>query len=139
MGPEMFRGSGDIAAFCSNGIGVMKTDEATTTVYVKPLFNRDLSESPEPFVVQGRPWIDETGDFKLLEERAAKRVGEYRSKGGTPPDPQKTEKLEFLRTNFPSNATGKEMAKAVNDKFGSNHAERTVKGWRQEAERQGMF
>ncbi len=73
--PGMFRGSGDIAAFCSNGIGVMKTDEATTTVYVKPLFNRDLSESPEPFVVQGRPWIDETGDFKLLEERAAKKSG----------------------------------------------------------------
>jgi hypothetical protein len=139
MGPDMFRGSGDITAFCSNGMGVMQIDEQTNTIYVKSLFNRDLPETPPPFVVQGRPFIDESGDFKLVEERATKRVGEYRGKGGTPPDSRKQEKLKFLKEKFSLDATGSEMAKALNEKFGSTHAERTVKGWRKEAEQEEMF
>ena len=69
MGPEMFRGSGDISAFMTNGYGVMQIDSAINRIYVKHLFNRDLPEEPQPFIIEGRPYIDETGNFKLVDEK----------------------------------------------------------------------
>jgi hypothetical protein len=134
MGPDMFRGSGDIAAFASNGFGVMQVDSNFNRIYVKNVFNRDLTEDPSPFILEGRPHIDETGDFKLVDEAPGPlRDHKNKNRGGAQPDAQKNEKLQFL-LDFPPDATGKEMAEALNKKFGSNHADRTVKDWRKEAE-----
>jgi len=141
MSQGMIRGSGDIAAFATNAYGVAQTDAKTNTVYVGHLFNRDLPEDPMPFVVVGRPWIDETGDFKLVDA-AAGPLSEHKKGGGktgAPADPEKEKKLEFLRLNFPENATGKEMAEALNKQFNSNHASRTAKDWRREAETKNAF
>jgi AAA domain-containing protein len=66
-------------------------------------------------------------------ESFASKAGK-KKKGGAQPDPKKFEKLDWLKKNFKPDATGVEMAEALNKEFNSDHAPRTVKGWRQEAE-----
>ena len=70
MGPDMFRGSSDIAAFLSNGYGLMQVEKASNRVFVKCLFSRDLPEEVPNFVIDGRPWLDEEGDFRLVDADA---------------------------------------------------------------------
>jgi hypothetical protein len=70
MGPDMFRGSGDITAFLSNGYGLMQIDKLTNKLFVKSLFSRDLPEDVPNFVIEGRPWIDQEGDFRLVDSDA---------------------------------------------------------------------
>jgi hypothetical protein len=70
MGPAMFRGSGDITAFLSNGYGLMQVDRLTNKIFVKCLFSRDLPEDVPNFVIEGRPWIDEESDFRLVDGNA---------------------------------------------------------------------
>jgi hypothetical protein len=70
MGPEMFRGSTDITAFLSNGYGLMQIDKPTNTVFVKSLFSRDLPEDLPSFILQGKPWIDKEGDFRITDANA---------------------------------------------------------------------
>jgi hypothetical protein len=68
MDPSMFRGSGDVTAFLTNGWGLKQTDSTSNRIFVKGLFGRDLNVDDEQFVVEGRPWINDTGDFKLIED-----------------------------------------------------------------------
>jgi hypothetical protein len=68
MDMSMFRGSGDISAFLSNGYGLMKLDEATLRVYAKMVFTRDIEEEPEPWLYEGKPHIGESGDLKFVGE-----------------------------------------------------------------------
>jgi hypothetical protein len=60
------RGSGDIGAMLSTAWGFRQTDAATNTIHVANIKPRDF-EPCAPFTLQGRPWIDDTGNFKLLD------------------------------------------------------------------------
>jgi hypothetical protein len=75
MGPDMFRGSGDITAFLSNGYGLMQTDVVKNEIFVKCLFSRDLPEDTPSFILQGREEngvsiIDKEHDFRLVSADA---------------------------------------------------------------------
>ena len=83
MGPDMFRGSGDITAFLSNGYGLMQTNAAKNEIFVKCLFSRDLPEDPPSLILQGREEngdsiIDKEHDFRLLNADAGS-LSEHRA------------------------------------------------------------
>ena len=82
MGPDMFRGSGDITAFLSNGYGLMQTDAVKNEIFVKCLFSRDLPEETPSFILQGREEngvsiIDRDHDFRLVTSNAGS-LSEYK-------------------------------------------------------------
>jgi hypothetical protein len=96
IGPDMFRGSGDVTAFMSNGYGVMQLDEPSNRIYVKGLFGRDLPELAEAFIIEGRPHIDATGDFKLVDESAGP-MRDHKNSGGSKLSKLSAEQIALLR------------------------------------------
>lgn len=90
------RGSGDIGAMLSTAWGIRQVDAAANRIYVQNLKARDFQPC-EPFVIEGRPHLDQTGHFKMTE--APGTAGELREyiehrKGGAPPLSDKGEKLQ---------------------------------------------
>jgi hypothetical protein len=58
------RGSGDVGAMLSTAWAVRMTEPLTTELYIKNVKPRDF-EPCQPFSLTGRPYLDETGDFKM--------------------------------------------------------------------------
>jgi len=63
---SMLRGSGDIIAMMSNAYGLLQTDKATNRICVKTLDARDDEQHLETFEIEGRPHINNEGDFKMV-------------------------------------------------------------------------
>jgi hypothetical protein len=124
---NMFRGSGEFGAALTNAYGVCTEDEATTKVRFHTITGRDLDEFVPDMILQGRPYLFETGNFKVVEVNAAP----YKSKAGAPGDPEKQQKLDFLRTLSGSN---QEKADALNAKFGTKHDRSTISKWGKESQ-----
>lgn len=64
---NMLRGTGDMGAMCDTAYGLQCTTSETVELLVKCIKPRDFEPLP-PFHIQGRPYIDEIGDFALLRE-----------------------------------------------------------------------
>jgi Bifunctional DNA primase/polymerase, N-terminal/AAA domain len=62
---NILRGSGDLGALCATCWGVKQVDEKLNQVLVKNCKPRDFQPC-EPFVIQGRPFIDDTGTFQIV-------------------------------------------------------------------------
>ena len=62
---NVLRGSGDIGCMLSGCWGVRQIDADNNQIYVEDLKPRDSHPFP-PFVLEGRPHLDETGQFKML-------------------------------------------------------------------------
>jgi len=128
MGPEMFRGSGDITAFLSNGYGLMQTNAIRNEIFVKCLFSRDLPEDPPSFKLQGREEngdsiIDKEHDFRLVDADAG-ALSEHRT---NPKLKNLTEEMEArLRELFPTHGF-REIAEILGVK---SHV--TVSNWAKE-------
>jgi AAA domain len=58
------RGSGDIGAMVATGWGLKQLDATQNVVHVENLKPRDF-QPPGPFQIIGRPYIDESGDFRM--------------------------------------------------------------------------
>jgi hypothetical protein len=119
---NMFRGSGEFGAALTNAYGVCTEDEATTKVRFHPIVGRDLDELIPDMILQGRPYLFETGNFKVVDANAEK----FRGKGGAPVDSLKQEKIEFARS---LEGSLQDKADAVNEKFASNHTKSTIHEW----------
>jgi hypothetical protein len=92
----VLRGSGDIGAMLCTCWGIRQVDAATNRIYVENLKPRDFQPC-EPFVIEGRPWLDSTGSFKLLEAPGtAGELRDYlkREGRGAPSTTNKGEKLQ---------------------------------------------
>jgi|SRR5579883_870463 len=63
---NVLRGTGDLGAMCDAVYGLETKDAESTRLLVKCVKPRDF-EPVKPFEIQGRPHIDETGDFTLLD------------------------------------------------------------------------
>jgi hypothetical protein len=61
----VLRGSGDIGAMISTAWGLRQIDPRSNRVFVANLKARDF-EPCEPFIIEGRPHLDEGGHFKLV-------------------------------------------------------------------------
>lgn len=121
---NMFRGSGEFGAALTNAYGLCTEDEATTKIRLHCICGRDLDEPIPDMILQGRPYLFETGNFKIVDADAAPR------KAGAPADTLKQEKIDFLRTLSGSN---QEKAEQLNTQFGSKHDRSTVSKWLKES------
>jgi hypothetical protein len=83
---NILRGTGDIGAMLCTCWGVRQIDAERNRVYVQNVKPRDFLPC-QPFIIQGRPSIDETGYFELTESPGfAGELGEHvsKEKGGRP-------------------------------------------------------
>lgn len=62
---NILRGSGDFGGMADSVHGVLCSDKKNFTAEITTVKARDY-DHPESFEIQGRPWINETGDLKLL-------------------------------------------------------------------------
>ena len=97
MGLEnVLRGSGDIGAGLSTAWGVRQIDPVRNQLYIQNLKPRDFQPC-EPFILEGRPHLDTTGQFKMIAEPGeAGELSEHltrRGKAGRPATESKTEKM----------------------------------------------
>jgi DnaB-like helicase N terminal domain/AAA domain len=61
---NVLRGTGDFGAMISTAWGVRKIDDEANIVHIQNLKARDF-QACKPFQLIGRPFIDETGDFRV--------------------------------------------------------------------------
>ena len=121
---NMFRGSGEFGAALTNAYGVCTEEEATTKLRFHSIVGRDLDELIPDMILQGRPYLFDTGNFKVVSTDAEP----FRGKGGAPADTLKQQKIEFARG---VEGSWQQKADAVNEKFGSKHGKSTIHEWLQ--------
>lgn len=132
---NVLRGTGEFAAFPDIIFGVLKTNDETGRLYIKCTDARDDDEYLGDFEVEMRPWIDETGDLKLIVPpgtgtplREQRRTN---SKPGPKADSERQAKVDFAK-NTPGSLQDK--ADAINGRFGSKHSKSYVSGLLKEKE-----
>ena len=82
----MVRGSGDLGAAICTAWGLRQIDAVKNRVYIQNLKPRDFLPC-QPFILQGRPAIDERGCFDMTEPPGfAGALSDHlpRNKGGRP-------------------------------------------------------
>lgn len=73
---NILRGSGDIGAMVSTAWGLRQIDAESNRVYIENVKARDFLPC-QPFVIEGRPHLDDTGHFKLISKPG--EAGELRT------------------------------------------------------------
>lgn len=129
---NVLRGTGEFAAFPDNIFGVSKTNEESSRLYIKCAAARDDDEYLGAFEVEMRPWIDQTGDMKLVVYPGTGtplREQLRNNKPGPKPDPDRQAKIKFASS---VDGSVQDKADAVNAKFGSKHSKSTVAAWLKE-------
>jgi hypothetical protein len=128
---NVLRGTGEFAAFPDIIFGVLKTDDETSRLYIKCTDARDDDEYLGDFEVEMRPWIDETGDLKLVVPPGAGTPlrEQRRNKSGPKGDPDKQAKIEFVRERVDSGCSLTKATEEANQKFDSKHGVSTFSEW----------
>lgn len=143
---NVFRGTGDFGAMLSDAYGVRQLDQKTNLIHIEHLKPRDQDVRPS-FQIQGRPFIDEEGTFKVVRMPAGALYQELpeKNKGGRKEDPKKTDKIAWLRTHIaerakkgvtPSMHELAENLNSVKEFEGSKHDHKLVSRWLAEDERE---
>ena len=122
---NMFRGSGEFGAALTNAYGLCTEEAATTKIRFHCITGRDLDEHLPDMILQGRPHLFETGNFKVIDANATP----YKGKGGAPGDSLKQQKIEFAQT---VKGSMQDKAEAVNERFGTKHSRSTIHEWLKE-------
>lgn len=93
---NILRGSGDLGAMLCTCWGVRQIDAARNQLYIQNVKPRDFQPC-ESFILEGRPHLDVTGQFKMLQEPGeAGELSEHsprRNKGGRPAVTDKDDKV----------------------------------------------
>ena len=128
---NMSRGSGDIGGMLSGAWGVAQVNTEQNIIHIENLKPRD-QDPFAPFQVQGRPCINQQGDFQVSKPPGVcESYGSERpepSKGGRPQDDDTKEKLDFI-AGLGDGLTQQEIADKVNEKFKTNHRKGTIGKW----------
>jgi len=69
------RGSGDIGAMLTTAYGIRQVNRDTNRILVQCIKPRDIEPLP-PFEIQGRPYISDVGDFRVISEPSEKSLAE---------------------------------------------------------------
>lgn len=111
---NILRGSGDIGAMLCTAWGVRQIDSSSNRIYVQNVKPRDFQPCP-PFVIEGRPHLDNTGNFLMLEPPgSALDMAEYVGrKGGAPSTPGKEDKMRQAVAMRESGKSLRDIAAAV--------------------------
>jgi hypothetical protein len=91
---NILRGSGDIGAMLCTAWGVRQIDAVRNRLYVQNVKPRDF-EPCAPFILEGRPHLDTSGQLKMLDEpEDGRELRTYlQQKGGRPTVRDKADKL----------------------------------------------
>jgi AAA domain/Homeodomain-like domain len=92
---NVLRGSGDIGAMLATCWGLAQIDDSQNRIFVQNVKPRDFLPC-QPFIIQGRPSINETGYFELTEPPGfAGCLADHKSdrKPGRPRVPDKDKKI----------------------------------------------
>jgi hypothetical protein len=127
---NMLRGSGDFAASISSAIGLRQLDEKTNTIFVQGVASRDM-EPVEPFVICGRPHLNDTGNFLMVKKpgEAGSLSDHVNNKNGRPENPNKTQKLQMVLDLHKESKSYQEIAETV------GISKTTVHNWIADADR----
>lgn len=126
---NILRGSGDIGAMLCTAWGVRQIDTVRNRIYVENVKPRDF-EPCQPFILEGRPHIDQNGDFKMHSEPGT--AGELRDylvlkngkSAGRPGTPDKDTKLaQALDLRKQGDKSIRDIAKAT------GVPKSTLEGW----------
>jgi hypothetical protein len=121
---NILRGSGDIGAMLVACWGLAQIDPVRNQVFVQNVKARDFSPC-EPFKIQGRPSIDQTGHFELIDPPgfAGCYADAKTSKGGRPQMAAKDEKIAEAQRLHALGKSYREIAEELEVSVG------TVSGW----------
>jgi hypothetical protein len=112
---NVLRGSGDIGAMLSTCWGVRQVDANSNRLYVENLKARDFQPCGA-FVLEGRPHLDLTGQFKVVEAPGtAAELRDYlhARSAGAPSTPDKGEKLQRALEMRAKDSSLREIAAAI--------------------------
>jgi hypothetical protein len=133
---NIIRGSGDIGAVFATAWGIKQIDPASNTIHIENVKARDF-QPPLPFQLIGRPHIDESGDFHMLNKPGeagslADAQPEF-TKGGAPKDSRehKAARIALMRQWLKDNPnlTSTEMV-AMFNAAGIDVKDSTVRNYR---------
>ena len=77
------RGTNELGAMISTAWGTKLVDQETTRMYIQNLKPRDF-DPVGAFTLEGRPHIDLTGDFKMMELPGQAGLKDHQNRGGRP-------------------------------------------------------
>lgn len=81
---NVLRGSGDLGAMISTAWGVRQIDTTVNRIWVQNVKHRDF-EACEPFILEGRPYIDTAGSFWMSNPPGtAGELKQYIERAGRP-------------------------------------------------------
>jgi hypothetical protein len=110
---NVLRGSGDIGAMLCSCWGLSQIDAASNRIFVQNVKARDFLPC-EPFIIQGRPSIDQSGYFELTDPPGfAGSLSENKKSerhGGRPESPDKQRKIAEARQMKAEGASYMEIA-----------------------------
>jgi len=90
---NVLRGSGDIGAMLATCWGLSQIDSTSNRIFIQNVKARDFSAC-EPFIVQGRPSIDQTGYFELTQPPGfAGTLSDNKPQAGRPEIADKDQKI----------------------------------------------
>jgi AAA domain/DnaB-like helicase N terminal domain len=90
---NILRGSGDIGAMLCTAWGVRQIDAERNRVWIENCKPRDFQPC-QPFILEGRPHIDETGNFQMIAAPGnAGELKDHMKRTGRPESLDKADKL----------------------------------------------
>jgi DnaB-like helicase N terminal domain/AAA domain len=111
---NVLRGSGDIGAMLTTCWGLSQIDAASNRIFVQNVKARDFSPC-EPFIIQGRPSLDETGYFELPNPPGfAGTLSDNKTPIGRPQNPETEDKMRQAQEMHASGKSYKEIADILN-------------------------
>jgi DnaB-like helicase N terminal domain/AAA domain len=121
---NVLRGSGDIGAMLATCWGLSQVDAASNRIFVQNCKARDFQPC-EPFIIQGRPSIDQTGYFELTHPPGfAGDLSDHKSadrKAGRPENEQKGEKQAQARRLRDQGMIYRHISEVLDIKVGTLH------------------
>jgi hypothetical protein len=110
---NVLRGSGDIGAMLATCWGLSQVDANATRIFVQNVKARDFCPC-EPFIIQGRPSIDETGYFELPNPPGfAGTLSDNKPQVGRPQNPETEDKMRQAQEMHANGKSYKEIADAL--------------------------
>jgi DnaB-like helicase N terminal domain/AAA domain len=120
---NVLRGSGDIGAMLATCWGLSQIDADATRIFVQNVKARDFLPC-QPFIIQGRPSIDQTGYFELTSPPGfAGNLSDNKPQAGRPQVADKDAKIAEARKMHDEGKGYREIATALGVSVG------TVSGW----------
>jgi hypothetical protein len=109
------RGTNELGAMLSTAWGTKRVSEKTVQLYIQNIKPRDF-DPVEAFILEGRPWIDQTRDFKMIVKPGlAGDLRQYQGQSiGGRPSEISGEKAVIVRQMAGQRRTYKAIARAVN-------------------------